>query len=148
MPSATHRLGLFECVFGHITFRLRLSPLQHCRPGYALPLACVLALRRCSLKRFLGLCPGSAPVLTQAFPWSVSWLCAGAHSAYSLAGVLALCRCHSAILHNTTLINLAAFRDPAEIILAVIRDTAEIFLLAVIRETAEIFLLAVIRDAA
>ena len=134
----THRLGHFDCVFEHIAFRLRLSPLQLCRPGSALPLACVLALRRCSLKRFLGLCPGSVPVLSQAFPWSVSWLCAGApsHSAYSLAGVLALRRYHPAILHNTALINMATFCDTAEIILAVIRDTAEIFLLAVIHDTA------------
>ena len=58
----------------------------------------------------------------------MSWLYAGAHSA---------------ILHKTSLINLAAFRDTAEIILlAVIRDTAEIFILAVIRDTAEIFILA------
>ena len=148
MPSEHTALVFFDCVFGHIAFRLLLSPLQLCRPGYTLPLACVLALRWCSLKHFLGLCPSSAPVLTQAYPWSVSWLCAGAHSAYSLAGVLAQCRCQSAILPNTALINLATFRDPAEIILAVIRDTAEIFLLAVIRNTAEIFLLAVIRDTA
>ena len=108
MPSATHRLGLFDCVFGHISFRLRLSPFQLCRPGYALPLACVLALCRSSLKRFLGLCPGSALVLTEAFPLSVSWLCASANSA---------------ILHNTALVNLAAFHDTAKIILVVIRDT-------------------------
>ena len=68
-------------------------------------LVCVLALRRCSHKHFLGLCPGSAPVLTR-------------------------------LLHDTALINLAAFCDTAEIILAVIRDTAVIFLLAAIRDTA------------
>ena len=132
--SKTHRLGLFDCVFGHISFRLRLSPFQLCRIGYALPLACVLALRRCSLKCFLGLCPGSAPVLTQAFPWSVSWLCTSTHSAILLLVSWLYTGAHSAILHNTALINLAAFCDTAEIILAIIRDTAEIFL-AIIHNT-------------